>query len=226
HLVGEEAVLREAQGVHFAAAAVVLRAAVVGVRVGEDDVQAARANAAAGAGALAPVVVPAAHVLDGVGVLVAVVLEGGGGAIGRAVAILVERGREVVPVLAQAFVPRVLHGPQRAASALVDVQHLAAVLGHGAVEHLAAAHGAAAEGIVAVAYGLHLGHVLLADALVAGLVHDDAGVVAVVDDGVAHQLQALGPGAALRVALGIARRHHLHQAHAVDSERDAQGRAW
>jgi hypothetical protein len=76
-LVDEEAILRDAHGVDFAGAAVIFGAAVVGVGVGEDDVHSAAADAGCGARALAPVVIPPADVLDGVGVLVVVV--GGGG---------------------------------------------------------------------------------------------------------------------------------------------------
>ena len=98
---------------------------------------------------------------------------------------------------------------------LVDVEHLAAVLGDLAGEHLAAPMARPPCGIVLVAHGLHLGHVRLADALVAALVEEDAGVVAVVDDGVAHDLDALLPAAAVDVALGVAGGHGLHQADAV-----------
>ena len=69
--------------------------------------------------------------------------------------------------------------------------------------------------VVLVTYGFHLQHVFATDALVATLVEEDAGVVAVVDDGIAHQGSALLPAGALDVLLGIAGGHGLRQSYAV-----------
>ena len=55
--------------------------------------------------------------------------------------------------------------------------------------------------VVAVANGLHLRHVVLADALIPRFVEDDAGIVAIVDRGVAHDLDTLLPLAAAGVLL-------------------------
>ena len=56
---------------------------------------------------------------------------------------------------------------------------------------------------------------LLGDAEVATFIENDGRVVAVVDDGVAHQCGALLPARAIDILLGIAGRHGLEQAHTV-----------
>ena len=66
-----------------------------------------------------------------------------------------------------------------------------------------------------VANGLHLGHMRFADALVPAFVEKDRGVVAVVDDRIAHQFGALFPAAAIDIVLGVPRGHGLEQAHAI-----------
>ena len=69
--------------------------------------------------------------------------------------------------------------------------------------------------VVLVTYGFHLQHVFAANALVTTLVEEDAGVVAVVDDGIAHEGCALLPACALDVLLGIAGGHGLRKADTV-----------
>ena len=69
--------------------------------------------------------------------------------------------------------------------------------------------------IVLVAESFHLGHVSFGNGFVAGFVKNDARVIAVVDDRVAHQLNALLPPAAIDILFRIARRHRFHQADAV-----------
>jgi hypothetical protein len=69
--------------------------------------------------------------------------------------------------------------------------------------------------IVLVAQRLHLAHMRFADAAVARFVKQDAGAVAVVDDGVAHQGHTLVPALAGHIGFRIARRHGVHQADAV-----------
>ena len=98
---------------------------------------------------------------------------------------------------------------------LVDIEHLAAILCFVDVEHLAAADGTATVGVVLVAYGLHLEHVLAADTFVAALIEDDGRIVAIVDDGIAHQGCALLPTGTVHVLLGIAGGHGLRQTDAV-----------
>ena len=56
---------------------------------------------------------------------------------------------------------------------------------------------------------------LTTNGLVAAFVEDDARIVAIVDDGVAHQLDTLFPLATLTIFFRIASRHGLHQAHAI-----------
>ena len=69
--------------------------------------------------------------------------------------------------------------------------------------------------VVLVTDGFHLQHVLATDALVTTLVEEDAGVVAVVDDGIAHEGCALLPACALNILLGISGGHGLRQSYAV-----------
>ncbi len=76
HLMGEEAVFRDAQRVCDTAAAVVLHAAEVGVGVGEYDLDPAGTDSLPGACPFPPVVIPAAHELHGELVLVVVVRGG------------------------------------------------------------------------------------------------------------------------------------------------------
>src|SRR5688572_628073 len=104
NLVSVEAVLRDPHRVDLAAAAVIFGAAIVRVRVGEDDVDAAGTDAAAGAGAGFPVIEPAPDILDGVAILIAVVVVRRSVAVERAVAVLVIWRRELVPIFAKAFV--------------------------------------------------------------------------------------------------------------------------
>ena len=71
-------------------------------------------------------------------------------------------------------------------------------------------------GVVLVANYLHLGHVLLADLVVATLVEDNGRVVAVIDDGIAHDLLALFPATVVDILLSIAGRHGLDESQAVE----------
>ena len=215
HLCGIESFLLDAHGVNHARHAVTELRASVGVGVREDDLHAACAHASALAGTLLVVVVPATDVLDGKFVRIVVVGVGRSLAVPGACTLLVEGVGIVVPVLAIAFVAAIFHGPHRVLAALVDVEHLAAIFCLVDVEHLAAAGGASAMGVKAVADLLQFHHVLAADAFVAAFVEEYRGVVAVVNDGIAHQFAALLPLSSLAVLLGIARRHGLDEAHAV-----------
>ena len=120
-----------------------------------------------------------------------------------------------VPILAQALVATVLHRPHRVFLALVDIEHLTAILRLVDVEHLTTADGASAVGVVLVADGLHLQHVLAADALVAAFVEEDRGIIPVIDDRISHQLRALCPTRPLHILLGITGRHGLYQSNTV-----------
>ena len=63
--------------------------------------------------------------------------------------------------------------------------------------------------------GFHLLHVRLADRFVAAFVENYAGIVSVIDDRVAHQLNTLFPAPPRNVLLRIACGHRFHQADAV-----------
>ena len=100
-------------------------------------------------------------------------------------------------------------------AALVDVEHLAAILCLADVQHLTRADGTPSVRIILITQGFHLQHVLTTDGLVAAFIENDARIVTIVNNGIAHQLDTLFPLAALAVFLRIAGRHGLHQAHAV-----------
>ena len=70
-------------------------------------------------------------------------------------------------------------------------------------------------GVIHVTQLFHLQHVFSADTLVATLIEEDARVVAIVDNGVAHQRRALCPPCPLHVFLGVTGRHGLYESHAV-----------
>ena len=144
-----------------------------------------------------------------------VIVGSGLATIQRTVALLVIRVAILVPVFAQTLVATVLHRPHGVFLRLVDIQHLATILSLVDVEHLTAADSTSAMRVVRVANLLHLQHVLTADALVATLIEQDAGIVAVVDDGITHQLRALRPARPLHILLGITSRHSLRQSHTV-----------
>ena len=57
---------------------------------------------------------------------------------------------------------------------------------------------------------------LLADLVVSAFVEDDRRVVAIVDDGIAHQHHAVIPTAVIYIFLRIAGRHRHHQTQAVE----------
>ena len=160
HLVGIEGVLGYAHGVCHTAHAVVRLAAVVGVGVGEHDFHAAVTHTRACSGALLPVVVPAAHHLDGHLVHVVVVFMSRLAAVERSVALGMVGVAPSVPVFAQSLVAAVFHGPHGVFVRFVDVEHLAAIFGLVDVEHLAAADGTTAIGVIGVAQAFHLQHVL------------------------------------------------------------------
>src|SRR5215510_4554411 len=111
HLVCEVAGFRQTHRVHFAAATIVLLAPMMRVRIREDDVDAAGADACSRAGPFAPVVVPARDVLDGMRILIAIVSTRVLSLVQWSNSIFVKRWRELIPVFAQAFVARILHGP-------------------------------------------------------------------------------------------------------------------
>ena len=70
-------------------------------------------------------------------------------------------------------------------------------------------------GVILVAYGLQFEHVFARDALVSSLIEEDGWIVAVVDDGIAHQFHALIPSRSGHVLFGIAGWHGLYQSHSV-----------
>ena len=120
-----------------------------------------------------------------------------------------------VPILAQALVATVFHGPHGVLVRFVDIQHLAAILRLVDVEHLTTADGSSAIRVEQVANLLHFEHVFAADALVATFVEDDGRIIPVIDNGVAHQLGTLMPTCSLHILLGITSRHGLDETDTV-----------
>ena len=158
---------------------------------------------------------PTANLLDGQLVLVLIVDVGRCIAIVRACTLLVIGIGVVVPVHAVAFIAAILHGPHGMLARLVDVEHLATILSLVDVEHLTGTCGTPAVRVVLVTDSDEFFHVVAADALVAAFVEEDGGIVAVIDDGIAHQFRALCPVATYHILLGIAGRHGLNEAHTV-----------
>ena len=215
HLMDEEGIFGNAHRIGDATHAEVGLAPMMRVGIREHNLHAAAADAGSRAGTLHPIVVPAAHHFHGKCVHIVVVVGGRLAAIERTVALLVIGIRIFVPVFAQSLVATIFHGPHGMLLRLVDIQHLAAIFRLVDVKHLTRADGPAAIGIVLVAQRLHLEHVLTADALVATLVEQDAGIVTVVDDGIAHQVLALLPPRSFNVLLGITGGHGLNQSDTV-----------
>ena len=213
--MGKEGILRQAHGIGDTAGAIVRLAAMMGVGVGEDDLHTPAADACACAGTLQPVVVPATDHLNGKLVHVVVVFIGRLVAVERSVALLVEGVAVAVPVFAQTLVATVFHGPHGMLLRLVDIEHLAAIFRLVDIQHLPAADGSSAVWVVGVADLFQFEHVLTRDALVAALIEQNAGIVAVVDDGVAHQFLTLCPARTRHILLGIPGRHGLDQSHTV-----------
>ena len=211
----EEGILGNTHRIGNATHAVVGFSAMMRVGIREHNLHAAAADARSRAGTFHPVVVPAAHHLHGKCVHIVVVVGGGLTAIERSVALLMVGIRIFVPVFAQSLVATIFHGPHGMLLRLVDIQHLAAIFRLVDVEHLTRADGPSAMRIKFVADGFHLQHVLAADALVATLVEQNAGIVTVVDDGIAHQVLALLPPRSFNVLLGITGRHGLNQSDTV-----------
>ena len=215
HLMGIVAVLGQAHGIGDATGSVVRLAAEVSVRVREDNLHAPGAHTSAATGAHPPVVVPTAYMFYGHTILVVVVVTGILATIKGPLAFGVVGIALGIPILAQALVAAILHGPHRVLGRGVDVEHLATILGFVDVEHLAATDGSSAMRVVEVAHALHLYHVLPTDRFIAALVEEYAGVVAVIYDGIAHEFHAVLPLAPLSILFGIAGWHGLDEAHAV-----------
>ena len=188
---------------------------MVGVCIREYDFYTTTAYTGACTWALHVVVVPTAHHLDGKRIHVVVVVKGRGITVQRTVAFLVVRIALLVPILTQALVATVFHRPHGVFLALVDIQHLATIFGFVDIQHLATADSTSAVGVVSIANLLHLNHMFATDALVAALIEQDGWVVAVVDDGIAHQGCTLLPAWTLHIFLGIASGHCLNQTHTV-----------
>src|SRR5690349_24420656 len=69
--------------------------------------------------------------------------------------------------------------------------------------------------IILIANGFHFLHVGFTDVLVATLVEDDAWIIPVINDGIAHYGLALLPSCAVHVCFRIAGGHGLHETYAV-----------
>ena len=215
HLMSEKGILGDAHSVSDAACAIVRLTTMVGVGVRKNNLHATAGNTGARAWTLTPVVVPATHHFDSELVHVVVVLQGGLTAIEGAIALLVIGVAPRIPIFPQPLIATIFHSPHGVLLRLVDVKHFTTVFCFIDVKHLATTDGASAMRVVLVANGFHLQHVLAAYALVAALIEENRRIVAVVDDGIAHQGRALLPAGTLHILLGITGGHGLWQSNAV-----------
>ena len=144
-----------------------------------------------------------------------VVVSGRFASIKRTIAFFMIRIAVFIPVLTQSLVATVFHRPHRMLLTLVDIKHLTAIFCLIDVEHLTRADGTSAIWVIFIADGFHLQHVLTADALVAALIEENRGIVAVVDDCISHQFCTLIPTRTGDIFLCITGRHGLNQSHTV-----------
>ncbi len=215
HLVGIECIFGNAHGIGHTTATIVLCTAIMGVGVAEDNLHSTAAGPGSGTRTLTPVIVPAPYQFHHEFVLIVVVSLCRFVFVERTVAFLMVWIAVAVPIFAQCLVAAIFHGKHRVFLALVDVEHLAAVFCLVDVQHLTASCCSASVRVVLVAYCFQFEHMFTAYRFVAAFIEDDAWVVAVVDDCIAHHLRALTPAFAFHIFLAVACRHCLHQSHSV-----------
>ena len=75
--------------------------------------------------------------------------------------------REYIPILAQAFITAILHGPHRMMRTFVNIQHLSPILGITNIQHLTRTDCTPTMIIKLITYLLHLQHVFTADWFIA-----------------------------------------------------------
>ena len=151
HIVG---ILGYAHGIGDTTRTIVHLSTPVGIGIREDNLRSTRIDPLASTWTLEPIVIPSLHHSLGKDVHIVVVVVSRLATVQRAVAFLVERIAVLIPILAQTLVTMVFHLPHRVLCALVDVEHLAAILSLIYIEHLTAANGSAPMRVVFVAYGL------------------------------------------------------------------------
>ena len=188
---------------------------MVCIGVGEHNLHTTRRHTRPSPRTLTPVVIPAAHHFNGKLIHVVIVFMSRLTPIERSVTFLMIRIAILVPILTKTLVTTVLHSPHRVLLRLIDIQHLTTILRLVNVEHLAAAYGPATIRIILVTNGFHLQHVFTTDALVATLIEDDRRIIAIIDDGITHQVGTLLPARALHIFLCITGRHSLQQSYPV-----------
>src|SRR5258706_7377208 len=98
-LIGKIAVFRNAKRIDLSASAIVFGSAMMCVRIGKNDVDAARTDTLSGAGTSFPIVEPADYVLDCVRILIAVIFGRALAAVERPVTVFVKSRREFIPIL-------------------------------------------------------------------------------------------------------------------------------
>ena len=160
---------------------------MMGIGIREDNLHASTGNTGSCARTLQPVVIPTAHHFNGKLIHVVIVFTCRFPSIKRSVTLLVERITVGIPVFTQSFITAVFHGPHGVLLRFIDVKHLTAVLSLIDVKHLTTANSSSTMRIILITNGFHLQHMLTADTLIAALIEQDTGVIAVIDNGIPHQ---------------------------------------
>ena len=214
-LMGIEGILWNTHGISNTTGTIVRLTTMMSIGVRENDLDATRRDACARTGTFTPVVIPATYHFNGKLIHVVVIVIGWLTTTEWTVAFFVIRITVFIPILAQPLVATVFHSPHRMLVRLVDIQHLATIFCLIDVKHLTTANGTTAIGVVLVANCLQFEHVLSRDAFIATLIKKDTGIVAVIDDGIAHQFHALFPTGTSNILLSITSRHSLYQSYTV-----------
>ena len=215
HLVNIESILWDTHSIGDTAHTVVRLATMVGIGIRENYLYTTGRYTSACSWTFHPIVVPTTDHLYGKLIHVMVIVGSRFAAIKRAIAFLMIGIAIFVPIFTKSLVATVFHRPHRVFLRLVDIQHLTAIFCFVDVKHLTRAYGTSAIRVIFIADGFHLQHVLTAYALVAALIEEDRGVVAVVDDGIAHQFCTLIPARTSDILFCIAGGHGLNQSHTV-----------
>ena len=121
----------------------------------------------------------------------------------------------VIPVFTKSFVPAIFSCPHRVVLAFVDIEHFASPLCFADIEHFTRTNGTTAVRVVHIANVFHFHHVLFADRFVSAFVENNARIIPVINNGIAHQFGALSPSAIVYISFSITGRHCLHQTYAV-----------
>ena len=136
-------------------------------------------------------------------------------AVKRSRTFFMERIAVFIPIFTQSLITAIFGSPHRMLLALVDIKHLTAIFRFINVEHLTRTDSTTAEGVEFITDTFHLNHVLATDRLIAAFVKQNARIITVINNSVAHQFRTLFPLASLTVFLRITGRHGLNETDTV-----------